>query len=484
MGERGSWSGTETDILARVPYDAIGGSAGAGASLEEMRFSSHSDLIAYLDEAQISVHKVAVVDIDGVLRGKTVSRDKFLSSLSDGFGFCDVVLGWDVADVPYDNGTLSGPSTAFRDAPVFLDARSLRLVPGEPGTILALGQFGDSYEAGCARQLLSRVVESAREMGFQARAGFEYEFFVFRETPESIREKGYRNLTPWTPGMFGYSMIRTSTHSDTLRELLEWTEVLETPLEGLHTETGPGVVEAALAHAPLEEAAERAALFKTFAKVFFQKRGLLATFMAKWNTSLPGQSGHLHMSLEDLSGKNVFYDPARSSGSLLLEQFVAGQVKLLPELLPMVASTVNAYRRLVPGYWAPTHANVGEENRTTAVRTIPAGPKGTRAEYRTGAADGNPYLVAAVALASGLYGIRHGLSVAPIAGDAYQAPEPGTRLARDLREATALFASSSVARELFGDAFVEYYAQTRDFEVRRFERQVTDFELERYFEII
>lgn len=450
-----------------------------------MQFSSIPDLTAYLDEAEIRVHKVAVVDIDGVLRGKTVSRDKFLSSLSEGFGFCDVVLGWDVADVPYDNGSLSGPFTAFRDAPVALDTRSLRLVPGEPNTILALGEFRGAYEVGCARQLLARVVESAREMGFQARGGFEYEFFVFQETPESVRQKGYRNLIPWTPGMFGYSMIRTSTHSETFRELLDWTDVLETPLEGLHTETGPGVIEAALAHAPLDEAADRAALFKTFAKVFFQKKGLFATFMAKWNTDLPGQSGHLHMSLQDLAGKNVFYDEARPSGSQLLEHFVAGQVRLLPELLPMVASTVNAYRRLVPGYWAPTHANVGEENRTAAVRTIPAGAKGTRAEYRVGAADSNPYLVAAVALASGLYGIREKLSVVPIVGDGYENPGTGApRLARDLREATSLFTSSPAARELFGDAFVEYYARTRDFEVRRFERHVTDFELERYFEII
>lgn len=450
-----------------------------------MHFSSIADLSAFLDDAKIQFHKVAVVDIDGVLRGKTVSREKFLSMLSDGFGFCDVVMGWDVGDVLYDNGTLSGPLTGYRDAPVTLRVDSVRLVPGEPASILALGEFEGAYRAGCSRRLLERVLEAAREMGFFARGGFEYEFFVFKETPDSIREKGYRNLTPFSPGMFGYSMLRTSVHAEIMREFMEWSETLGTPLEGLHTETGPGVIEGALAHAPLGEAAERAAVFKTFTKVFFQKRGLLATFMAKWNTSLPGQSGHLHLSLEDDSGKNLFFDEKRRSGTELLQHFVAGQVRLMPELLAMVAPTINSYRRLVPGFWAPTHANFGEDNRTAAVRTILAGPKGTRAEYRIGAADANPYLVAAVALASGLYGIRHGLLATPITGDGDRHPGPGAvRLARDLREATELLARSEVAQELFGDAFVEFYVKTREFEVARFERQVTDCELERYFEII
>ncbi|OQX70125.1 MAG: glutamine synthetase [Sorangiineae bacterium NIC37A_2] len=450
-----------------------------------MQFSSIADLRAFLDDAKIQIHKVAVVDIDGVLRGKTVSREKFLSMLEEGFGFCDVVVGWDVGDVLYDNGTLSGPSTGYRDAPVTLRTESIRMVPGAPRAVLALGEFGGAYETGCSRRLLERVIHAAREMGYRARGGFEYEFFVFKETPHSIREKGYRNLTPFTPGMFGYSMLRTSVHADLMREFWEWSETLGTPLEGLHTETGPGVLEAALAHAPLGEAAERAAVFKTFTKVFFQKRDLLATFMAKWNTNLPGQSGHLHLSLEDTSGKNLFFDKERGQGTDLLEHFVAGQVQLMPELLAMVAPTINSYRRLVPGFWAPTYANFGEDNRTAAVRTILAGPKGTRAEYRIGAADANPYLVAAVALASGLYGIRHKLRATPISGDGDRDPGPGAaRLARDLREATELLARSEAARELFGDAFVEFYVKTREFEVVRFERQVTDYELERYFEII
>jgi glutamine synthetase len=449
-----------------------------------MIFESVDKVEAFLDEERIRYHKVAVTDVDGVLRGKAVSREKFISILKSGFGFCDVVLGWDVADTLYDQSKISGYHTGYRDAEVRLDLHTLRRVPEEPDTVLALGQFVGEHAKVCPRTILHRVIERAEALGFFPRGSFEYEFFVFNETPESVREKGYRNLTPLTPGMFGYSMLRSGVHAHLQQDLFDCMLELEAPIEGLHTETGPGVVEAALAHAPLREAADRAELFKTYSKIFFQRRGLMATFMAKWNSELPGQSGHFHLSLEDAQGKNLFFDPARGGTNGLFTSFISGQAALLPELLAMVCSTINAYRRLVPGFWAPTSATWGIENRTTALRAIPAGPKGTRSEYRIGPADANPYLVAAAALASGLYGIEKGLKLAPIQGNAYADPGNAPALPTDLGEATRRFEASSVAREFFGDTFVDHFAMSRKWEVRSFQRHVADWDLARYFEII
>ena len=144
------------------------------------------------------------------------------------------------------------------------------------------------------------------------------------------------------------------------------------PIEGLHTETGPGVLEAALYYDLALEAADRAALFKTFMKVLAQRRGLMATFMAKWSNSYPGQSGHIHMSLKGKDGKAPFHDPKGPHGmSKIMQHFVAGQQALMPELLGMIAQTVNSYSRLIPGFWAPTNATWGVENRTCALRVIP-----------------------------------------------------------------------------------------------------------------
>ncbi len=160
--------------------------------------------------------------------------------------------------------------------------------------------------------------------------------------------------------------------------------------------------------------------------------------------------------------------------------------RLLPELLALVCPTVNAYRRLVPGMWAPTHSNWGVENRTTALRAIPAGPEGTRVEVRIAPADANPYLALAAALASGLWGIEHRVEPPPpVVGNAYEDPGAGARaLPGTLGEAAAALRASEVAPALLGDVFVDHFAATREWEDRQARRAVTDWELARYFEII
>jgi glutamine synthetase len=324
-------------------------------------------------------------------------------------------------------------------------------------------------------------------MGYAVNAAAEFEFFMFEETPHSVREKGYRQLKTMTPGAFGYSVLRSSVQSDLYHELLELGRTMRFPIEGLHTETGPGVIEAALMHCEALEAADRAALFKTFAKVFAQRRGLMATFMARWSNSVPGQSGHLHISLRGADGDSAFHDPSKAHEmSDTMRWFVGGQQALMPELLAMVASTVNSYSRLVPGYWAPTCAAWGVENRTTALRVIRGGPSSQRVEYRISAADINPYIALAAAIGSGLWGIEHHIEPdAAIEGNAYDREHPlHRRLPGTLYEAAERFAASKPARTLFGDAFVEQHAATRQWEEREFRKAITDWELARYFEII
>ena len=211
--------------------------------------TSLEQLEALLDERGIRRHKIGVFDVDGVLRGKYVDRGKFLSAAAKGFGFCDVVLGWDSADQLYDNTTVSGWHTGYRDAPVQLDLGTARLIPFEPDTLLMIGGFGGDYEAVCPRAVLKRTIARAEAMGLRPRAALEYEFFLFDETPHSAREKGFRDLKPFTPGMFGYSVApqQRSTTSCTTRSSRPW-RPWTCEIEGLHTETGPGVLEAAIRH--------------------------------------------------------------------------------------------------------------------------------------------------------------------------------------------------------------------------------------------
>ncbi|EKE76353.1 glutamine synthetase family protein [Oceanibaculum indicum] len=431
--------------------------------------------------------KVGVSDIDGVLRGKYMARDKFFSALEGGFGFCDVVLGWDSQDELYDNTRFTGWHTAYPDAPVRILPESCRELPFEDNMLFFLGEFADKAETVCPRGTLRRVLDKAESMGFKARAAFEYEFFLFDETPDSIREKGYYGLKPITPGMFGYSVLRSTVHADFYHALLELSERMDFPIEGLHTETGPGVLEAAITVDDALAAADKAALFKSFTKVLAQRNGMMATFMAKWSPDYPGQSGHLHLSLTDRDGKPVFHDPAAEHGmSPTMRHFLGGQQKLMPEMLALIAPTVNSFSRLIPGYWAPIASLWGVENRTCALRLIGDSPKSKRIEYRVAAADGNPYLVQAAALASGLWGIENEIEPeTPIKGNAYEV-KPPARLAfpATLWEAAQKLRRSKAARQMLGEDFVEHFAATREWEERQYRKHISDWELQRYFEII
>ncbi len=254
-------------------------------------------------------------------------------------------------------------------------------------------------------------------------------------------------------------------------------------IEGFHTETGPGVYETAIHYSDALAAADHAALFKTVVKILAQKHGLVATFMAKWNSKLPGCSGHIHQSLADAEGTNLFHAAGGQEGmSDLMRHYMAGQLALMREFAVMFLPTLNSYKRTVPGAWAPTNVTWGLDNRTTALRAIPAGSKVTRVEHRLPGADSNPYLALAASLASGLHGIERRMVLGAPTTNAYSSEAPP--LPRTLEKAAALFRSSEAAREYFGADFVEHYAATRRWEVREFRRAVTDWELARYFEII
>ncbi len=456
-------------------------------AMEPRKVKTAADARAIVAERALTHVKVGAFDVDGILRGKYISRSKFESALEGGLGFCDVVLGWDSSDQLYDNVRYTGWHTGYPDAHVRLLPDSCRPLPWEEPVVFFLGEFAGEAEKICPRGVLRRVLERGRQLGYEPYVGFEYEFFVFKETPDSVREKNFRNLQPIAPGFFGYSVIRNSVWSEFYRTLLDMAERMDFPIEGLHEETGPGVIEAAIGVDGALAAADKAALFKTFAKVLAQKQGLMATFMAKWSKDWPGQSGHIHMSLKDAAGKALFHDAAHPHGmSDTMRWFVGGQQRLMPELLAMVAPTVNSYTRLIPGFWAPTDSTWSVDNRTCALRVIPGGAKAQRVEYRVAAADANPYVILSAALASGFWGIQNRIEPEPaVEGNAYDRKFP-ERLAlpRTLWDAAQRLKGSSLARDWFGEEFVLHFAATREWEEREFRRHITDWELARYFEII
>ena len=450
------------------------------------------NLITTYEQSGIKRVKLAFVDVDGVLRGKYISLSKFKSIAAGSSGFCDCVLGWDVDDQLYDNASFTGWHTAFPDAPYRIDLTTERRLRDENDIPFFLVEFiGET--AGhpiCPRSRLKQVLLLAEEMGYEPRLAFEYEFFIFRESAQSVRDKNFQGLIPLTPGNFGYSVLRTLSESDLFNDFMDYCIDHGLDIEGLHCETGPGVWEAAIGVDGALAAADKAALFKTFAKAFFQRRELIATFMAKWSMDYPGQSGHLHQSLNAIdTSKNIFFDESDPQNmSDTMRFYVGGLQKHMKSFLAMTSPTVNSYTRLVRGAWAPTAATWGVENRTAALRVIKGDTKSQRVEFRVGSADANPYLTAAANIAAGLDGINNKIEPeAPVEGNAYDLQDDlpdRLQLSSNLRDANYAFNRSTVARQYLGDSFVDHFSASRDWEVREYERSVNDWQLKRYFEII
>lgn len=434
--------------------------------------------------------KLAITDIDGILRGKMIGFDKFTSIAEKGLGFCNVVFGWDAADTAYDNASVTGWHSGYPDGQATIDIQTLRYIPWENDIPFFLADFS-SKQSGllevCPRSLLKKIKEQATKAGYIPYFSQEFEWFNFIDNRDELYKNNFRNLQAMTPGMFGYSLFRASQNGAYFNDLFDLLKKFRVPIEGIHTETGPGVYEAAILYSEIVEAADRAVLFKSGTKEIAHRHGLIASFMAKWNESLPGCSGHVHQSLWSANEKeNLFYDKKSKTGiSAIMESYIAGQLYCLPHILPMYAPTINSYKRLVEGAWAPTTITWGIDNRTTALRALPGSNHSTRLETRVVGSDANPYLAMAACLASGLYGIKHKLKlkIPPTKGNGYAEIKNGV-LPRNLWEATQAMKSSSLAKELFGEIFVEHFTGTREWEWRQYLKVVTDWELKRYFEII
>lgn len=451
---------------------------------------TNEEVVEYVKNHPLKKVKIALPDIDGVLRGKYISTEKFLSVIDGNTSFCDVIFGWDSSDVAYDNINFTGWHTGYPDAPAKLDISTFRKIPWEDDVPFFLGDLIDkdgSPAHVCPRQLLKKVLQDTREEGYLPFFSQEFEWYNFAETPQSAHDKQYNNLTPLTPGMFGYSILRSTLQNPYFKDLFEMLGRFGVPIEGLHTETGPGTFEAAIAFSEIVEAADRAVLFKTAVKEIAYKHGITATFMAKINENLPGCGGHVHQSLWDERGKkNLFYDESNDlKMSAVMRSYIAGQLHCLPYILPLFAPTINSYKRLVEGAWAPTTLTWGVDNRTVALRVLPGSSKACRVETRVIGSDVNPYLAMAGVLASGLYGIKNKLELHQRAttGNGYKDYSNGM-LPKTLDEATHMMKQSTIAKEILGEKFVEHFVQTREWEWRQHLKAVTDWEYKRYFEII
>jgi glutamine synthetase len=419
---------------------------------------------------------LAGADAHGIMRGKRVPIAELDRAATRGVALCDVVWALPVDEhepvqPPPDHAGYF-PRPGYSDMRAVPDLETARIVPWHDRTALLLCDFVD-HEGGAIplapRAVLRSVVERARAMGIEPIVGVELEFYVLRETPQSVLGKRPSQLVAVDERPSVYGVVAASRHEPFAGAVREMLLGHGLAVEACNPESGPGQFEINLRAAPALQAADEAFLLKSAVKEVAAAHGLLATFMAKPRSDWPGSSCHLHLSL-------------REGTPSTMRHFIGGLLEAMAELTAIFAPTPNSYRRFVPHSWAGTTATWGVDNRSAGLRAIGA----ERVEHRQAGADANPYLAVAAALAAGLDGLeRECEPPPPVDGDVYATVDGAVRpLPATLAEATDLLERSALARDWLGSDVVEHYVAMRREELAAQAAAVTDWETARYLEAL
>lgn len=442
--------------------------------------------LADLATAGVDTLIVGGVDTNGEFRSKRFHMDA-VSRLDMEIAFSDYCLACDVGDKlivprPGYTGYFPGADTGLPDITLRVDLSTLRILPWHRGTALAVGDFynaeGELLSV-APRSVLRNAAAALRSFGLEAYVGVEFEFFVFRTPPEEARAAPV-GLPVLSQGPSS-SSLRSAIDEPVMRELRLMVNDAGIPVEATRPEAAAGQSEITLRYGAAELAADHAFLYKHFVREIVARQDMTASFIAKYDRSQYGSSGHLHLSLrrtDDGAPVMLTKDGQLSETAM---HALGGLLSTLEEFTSFYAPTVNSYRRYQDETgWAGTRVSWGIDNRTCAVRVIQSTPESTRIECRVPGADINPYIAIAAALAGMCDGLESRTVPPPrVEGNAYLRQDL-RRLPTDLPTAVALLDSSERARRWLGTEFVDFYAETRHAEAEAHRLALTEWEIGRY----
>ncbi|GAA1164893.1 glutamine synthetase [Kitasatospora gansuensis] len=426
---------------------------------------------------------LALTDMQGRLQGKRIAAGHFLDEVVENAAEgCGYLLAVDIDMNTVDGYEVSSWETGYGDFVLKPDFDTLRMVPWHPATAMVqcdVLQHDGTPVAVSPRQVLRRQLERLAGYGWQAYAGTELEFIVFKDSYEQAWQKDYFGLTPVNQYNVDYSILGTARIEPLLRRLRNEMTGAGLTVESAKGECNLGQHEIAFKYGPALATCDDHAVYKTGAKEIADQEGYSLTFMAKYNER-EGNSCHVHLSLRDEQGRPVFAGDGPGGFSRTMEHFLAGQLACLAEFSLLLAPTVNSYKRYVPGSFAPTAVAWGRDNRTCALRVVGHGAS-LRFENRVPGGDVNPYLALAALIAAGLHGVEQQLALEPeFTGNAYASDAP--RVPSALRDAVAAFEASEAAGLAFGKDVVRHYAHAGRVELAAYDAAVTDWERRRGFE--
>ncbi|MGC4067335.1 MAG: glutamine synthetase family protein [Polyangiaceae bacterium] len=430
--------------------------------------SAHA-LTTELLERGIDTVEIGFADTQGTLRGKRIPLSQLPRVADEGLSFCLGALGWDIEGTVFPTDVVSWDN-GYPDVVALPDLGSLRSVPWRQGTALVLADIVDCARCPVAvgtRGVLKRVLAQAEALGLIPVVGAELEFYVFDE-----------QLRPIYEGTQAYSLGHAGRLEPFFRDLRGKLESLGIAVEASHSEYGPAQSEVNLVYADALKAADQALLFKYAVKEVARLHGLRASFMAKPWEDQSGCGFHLHVSFRGTTDARNRFEVAPELG----RHAIAGMLATLRDFAALWAPTVNSFKRVREDAFVPTTQSWGGDNRTVAVRALLDRGQGSRVELRTGAADANPYVAIAAAIAGALHGIVGKLEPPAAASGNAARDRSLLPLPRDLREALSALERSAIAPEYFEPAFLRHYATTCRYDLSVHDRVVTDWERRRYLE--
>lgn len=435
--------------------------------------------------AQSDFVEAFVVDLNGVLRGKWLQPDKSKSLFGPGIAMPRSVFLLDI----WGNDVMEGgiaQDTGDPDGLCVAVPHTISRMGWAEGnvaqTLLTMRELDGSTFGLDPRGVLANVLARYDALGLTPAMGVELEFYLvvpdkhggLKIAPRGADESGWRG---WQVDAVGLSEIRE--YEPILREMMATARVQGITLETLISENGPGQFEVTLKYgADALRIADNATLFKRTIKEISRKHGLTATFMAKPYGDCAGSGMHVHLSVLDRDGNNIFAGtPERGSDQLY--HAVGGIIQAMPDTMLLLAPHENSYRRFAPGVHAPTYGDWGHDNRMASLRVITADPAAARVEHRVAGADCNPYLSFAALLGSALIGLEQQADPGPESFGLARSPNaPPLPIAWST--AVERFAHSEIIREIFGSEFQRLYTACKHQEISEMRKRISDVEYDAY----
>jgi glutamine synthetase len=440
---------------------------------------SVDELRHHVERGEIDTVVVAFTDMQGRLLGKRLHGEFFVHEVGEGHAVegCNYLLALEMEMDPVPGYEIASWERGYGDFVLRPDLGTLRRIPWLEATAVVLCDVewhDGSPVAPSPRQVLRGQLERAAAAGYVPMLGSELEFFLLRETYSEAHAKHYRDLTPSVPYILDYHVLATTYDEPFLRAVRNGMHAAGIPVESSKGEAWPGQQEINFRFADALTMADNHAIYKNGAKELAYQHGCSITFMAKPDHTWIGNSCHIHSSLWRDGA------PAFADDEALFGQWLAGQIACFRELAVFLAPNVNSYKRYAAGSWAPTTLAWGNDNRTCGFRVVGHGGS-RRVETRIPGGDVNPYLGFAAVIAAGLHGIEQGLEPPPaLEGNAYESD--AERFPSTLREGIAALEQGTMARAAFGDQVVDHYLNYARTEQELFDRAVTCYERERFFE--